>query len=250
MRSLPFRTSVKMLLLILNLIVLFGLGVYGHTSLRHDMRLIAKREVNIFDIFSRRVELVDPKELLLYIDNDYTPFSNNDNAQVFVYGYELTSRARFFLHPILASANAPLTIYRYILSYPEVVGLYLLTDQKLLLGLSSGRVFIPEKLEDQKNDLFKSKPWIHYFGCGYFINKKVLCSKDSSFVSDIDEDLLTHKKIIVLYYTYHFFNYQKNEYQHGLIGVDIDIQNTFKYALNPFGQNNPTQSLVSFHAPE
>lgn len=61
--------------------------------------------------------------------------------------------------------NAPLAIYRYILSYSEVVGLYLLTNKKILIVLSSERVFIPEQLEGQPNDLFKSKPWLHYFSC-------------------------------------------------------------------------------------
>ncbi|UXB09969.1 GGDEF domain-containing protein (plasmid) [Aeromonas dhakensis] len=249
MMLLPFFLSKKVMLLIFNFIIILGLGIYGYSSLRHDMRLIVEREVNIFDIFGRRVELADPSELLDYIDSNYTPFSSGNDANAYVYGYELTSHERFSIRPIIGTDKISLATYRYILSYPDVVGLYLLTNENLLIGISYDKNFIPEKIAGSES-IFKSKPWVNYFGCDDFSTKKILCSKGSSFVSDIGDDLLTHEKIFVLYYPFNFFNYKKHKYQYGLIGVDINTKDAFKYSLNPFDYGNPTQSLVSFHVPE
>lgn len=245
MASQQIRLSKKMIMLFLHIIVVLGVGLYGYTSLHHDMRLIVERETNIFDVFSNRAKLIYPGELLDHIEYTYTPFSSISDAKAYLYGYELTSHERFALRPIVDTVPPSLSIYRYILSYPEVVGIYLLTNKNLLVGLSSQRELIPERLAETK-DLFTSKPWRHYFGCIGFKTNNVLCSKKDSFVSDISDDLLTHRKIFILYFPFHFYNYKINEYQYGLLGIDIDINNAFKHVLSPFEHSNPTKSLISF----
>ncbi|MGL4754748.1 MAG: GGDEF domain-containing protein [Aeromonadaceae bacterium] len=244
---LNFNSTKKIAMIFINFFILCALGGYGYQSLRHDMELIVEREGNVFDIFSRRAELLSPAELLGYMEEYYNLFSNTDNADVFVYGYELTSRERFAIYPISNAATPSLAIYRYVLSYPDVVGLYLLTNEKQLIGMSADRTYIPEKLEKSSNDLFKAKPWLHYFDCEQFKLHHVLCSKDISFVSDISTDMLTHKKIFILYFPFVFFDYQNYTYRYGLTGIDIDISNAFMNALLPFESGNPTNSLVSFH---
>lgn len=245
-----FHPAKRILLTSLNICVLLGLGIYEHQSLHHDMHLIVERKENLFDVFGRRAELLAPSELLEYTDNHLSFYSNNKNALAYVYGYELTSRERFAIYPIEDGATATLPIYRYILSYPDVVGLYLLTNKHILIGLSSERGSLPEKLIDSSHDLFEAKPWQHFFDCEKFKTYKKLCSTDKSFVSDISIDILTHKKIFVLYFPFVLFNYNINDYQYGLVGIDIDISSAFRDTLNPFEKNNPTQSLVSFHSNE
>lgn len=227
-------------------IIFSGLLFYGFNALKSDIKLVSLREDNIFDVFLRRAKLLNPEALILFTDDSKSLFSNVNDVTSYVYGYELTSRERFELYPILNDEESTLRTFRYVLSYPEVVGVYLLTNKKLLIGLASKRDDLSEQLPPKKHDLFEIQPWEHYFNCANFKQYNILCSKDPSFVTDLDVDIISKKKIIIMYFPFSFFNNTAKEYSNGLIGIDIDVENAFKRSLNPFIDNNPTQSLVSF----
>ena len=227
-------------------IIFSGLLVYGFSSLKSDIKLVSLREDNIFDVFLRRAKLLNPEALISFADDGKSLFSNVSDIDSYIYGYELTSRERFELYPVLNDEESTLLTFRYVLLYPEVVGVYVLTNKNLLIGLSSKRDDLSEQLPPKKHNLFEMQPWEHYFNCTDHKQYNIICSKDPSFVTDLDVDIISKKKIIVMYFPFSFFNNTVKEYSYGLIGIDIDVENAFKRSLNPFIDNNQTQSLVSF----
>ncbi|MGR1222014.1 GGDEF domain-containing protein [Aeromonas veronii] len=236
----------KVIPYVLGVVLLIIFFIYGYQSLRHDIVLIAKRERNVFNLFERRVDLASPADLLSFVESGYSWFSSFPDAKAYVYGYELTSRERYALYPIVNVGRSKIANYKYILSYPEVTGVYLLTNDKILTGVSNNKSSIPEKLPETHYDLFKFPPWIHYFDCAQFKQWNKLCNESGYYVSDISTDVLSQKKIFAIYYPYHYFDTVRSAYRYGLTGIDIDVKSAFKNALNPFEKNNPTFSLVSF----
>ncbi|KAE9625316.1 GGDEF domain-containing protein [Aeromonas veronii] len=231
-------------------VLLMGLLFYGHNSLQNDIKLVSLRESNVFYVFLRRAKLLNPEELISFPKDNKSLFSNvESDVNSYVYGYELTSRERFYIYPILNDEERSLPMFRYVLSYPEVLGVYVLTNKQLLIGLASKDDDLSEQLFPKKRNLFEINPWKHYFDCASYKTHNVFCSKDSSFVTNLDIDILSKKKIIIMYFPFSFFSNSTKTYDYGLIGIDIDVERAFESSLHPFIDNNPTESFVSFSQP-
>ena len=253
LRTLPRRWLMRFSLLCL---ALAGLGLvfnYTYLSIRHDMQLITAKQPNLFELFYQRARILAPEKLASFIDNSSikTPiFSENGDATAYAYGYDLATLARLAVIPILPPANQMLSTYQYLLSYPEVLNLYALYNDRRMLGMVTDKRMLPGELQPVNTNLNDIEPWTHYFGCAAFAATHVPCSTDEAQVSDIYTDTFTGLKTITLYFPFVFYDPALADYRYGLTGIDIAIDEAFKDVLRPFESLNPTRTVLSFNEME
>lgn len=253
LRTLPRRWLMRFTLLCL---ALAGLGLvfnYTYLSIRHDMQLITAKQPNLFEVFYQRARVLAPEKLARFIDNSSikTPiFSENGDATAYAYGYDLATLARLAVIPILPPANQMLTAYQYVLSYPEVLNLYALYNDRRMLGMVTDKRMLPSQLQPVNTNLNDIEPWTHYFGCAFFAATHVPCSTDEAWVSDIYTDTFTGLQNITLYFPFVFYDSTLADYRYGLTGIDIAIDEAFKDVFHPFEGLNPTRTVISFEEVE
>ncbi|MNF65650.1 Diguanylate cyclase YdeH [compost metagenome] len=253
LRTLPRRWLMRFTLLCL---ALAGLGLvfnYTYLSIRHDMQLITAKQPNLFEVFYQRARVLAPEKLARFIDNSSikTPiFSENGDATAYAYGYDLATLARLAVIPILPPANQMLTAYQYVLSYPEVLNLYALYNDRRMLGMVTDKRMLPSQLQPVNTNLNDIEPWTHYFGCAFFAATHVPCSTDEAWVSDIYTDTFTGLQNITLYFPFVFYDSTIADYRYGLTGIDIAIDEAFKDVFHPFEGLNPTRTVISFEEVE
>ncbi|MBS4687045.1 hypothetical protein J4G63_07235 [Aeromonas sobria] len=194
------------IIIVITVMTLSGLALYSYQSLKNSMVLLTTELDNVFEVQLQRVKLLNPETIFRFSSERSDMFLTSSNAIAYVYGYELSSRERYALVPILDASRDTLPIYRYILRYPDVLNLYILTNDDLLIGITSDLNSLLERLQPRKKDLREIAPWKHYFQCNEFIERNKLCSSDESFVSDVQKEAMTGKDIFVMYFPFNFFD--------------------------------------------
>ena len=253
MRDIPRKWLLRLALLCL---VLSGLALvlyYTYLSIRHDMQLITAKQQNVFEVYYQRARILEPEHLAQFVDGSSIKapiFSENQDATVYVYGYDVKFRDRIAVIPILPPTSEMLIAYQYALSYPDVINLYAFYDDYRLLGMVADKQILPRRLLPSNTRLDDLKPWRHYFGCAAFASTHVPCSADEAQVSEIYTDSFTQLQTITMYFPFVFYDQAKRDYRYGLSGIDIDIHEAFKAVFRPFETLNPSRTVISFDAAE
>jgi len=235
----------------LGLLLIVGLALvlcYTYTSIKHDMALMADKQPDVFEYFNQRANILDPEQLARFVDESgfKTSIFSSQGADAYVYGYDLNTRRRFAVIPLLQSSSKVLSTFRYVISYPNVINLYTLTDDNQLVGIVADRSKLPDQLMPTTPTLRELAPWRHYFGCRIFAMTREVCSSDEAWVSDIKEPKYGQPKSIAMYFPFRYFDTGGNHYKHGLVVIEIAVDMAFKSVLRPFDELNPTYTAISF----